>query len=459
MQSKIHIVWIRRDLRVSDHRPLALATTRGGKAVVCFVMDRQILQSLFADDRRVTFIQESLRQVDDVLRKHGSRLVVLFGDPTVEIPRLAQSLGAHSVTAGEDYEPYAKQRDATVEKTLRSLGIQFQLIKDQVVFSGSEIINQTGAPYRVFTPYKRAWLKRFLAEGAGVVAADARPDLDQLLRESAIGSKAPGLESLESYGFRSNTLVIEPGFRAANRVLGEFAQDKIQAYGDTRDLVAVQGTSSLSPHLRFGTLSIRTAVRACLAKPGRGSDTWLSELIWREFYQMILDRFPAVVDQAFQEKYRHIEWKGKPDHFEAWCAGQTGFPIIDAAMRHFNATGWMHNRLRMITASFLVKDLWIDWRKGEKYFADRLLDFDLASNNGGWQWCASTGADPQPYFRVFNPTLQAKKFDPDAAFIRSMLPERASESDKTIFEPKNPIVDHRTQSAGAVRMFSTDAQR
>lgn len=246
---------------------------------------------------------------------------------------------------------------------------------------------------------------------------------------------------------------IESGVGRAADLLQVF-KEKLSQYHDARDRVDWTGTSSLSPHFRFGTLSIREAVRFALERPGRGSDVWISELVWREFYQMILDRFPEVESQEFNPAYRGMKWPGKREHFEAWCEGRTGFPIVDAAMRHFNATGQMHNRLRMIAASFLVKDLWIDWREGERYFAQRLLDFDLAANNGGWQWCASTGADPQPYFRVFNPTLQAERFDPEGVFIKRMLPERRNlRTIKEVIQPINPIVDHATQSRGAPKLY------
>jgi deoxyribodipyrimidine photo-lyase len=444
------ICWLRRDLRLHDHRPLKEATSNGRQAIVCFVYDKNILSSLAPNDRRVTFIFESLEQIDQKLKKRGSRLVTLFGDPCEEIPKLAKKLNILNVFAGEDYEPYAKKRDALVKKKLLQFGANLEIIKDHVIFSGDEIVNLSNLPYKVFTPYKNNWLKKLKSKDF----EEAKPALNNLISEPELGSHGE-LLSLKDIGFKPEKLILKSGFTAGQTQLLSFKKN-IQNYSLNRDIIPKAGTSMISPHLRFGTISIREAVRLAIATDGEGSKVWLSELIWREFYHMILDQFPYVETEAFQSKYQKIKWPGSNKHFEAWCRGETGYPIVDAAMKYFNQTGWMHNRLRMITASFLVKDLLVDWRLGEKYFAKNLLDYDLASNNGGWQWCASTGVDAQPYFRVFNPTRQAEKFDPDGEFIKANIAERASESLKTIHLPKDPIVDHQEQSHRAVMLYSKE---
>jgi deoxyribodipyrimidine photo-lyase len=464
----IALCWLRRDLRLHDHRPLAEACA-GAAVVPVFIFDTTILDSLGRDDRRVTFIHRSLQELDGKLREHGSMLIVRHGDPVAEIPRLASELGAGAVYAGRDYEPAAKERDELVRRKLLEDGRALHLLKDHVVFDGDEVVTGEGNPFKVFTPYRNAWMLRLAAEGDAPIA-EWKPDLTRLAPASTIGRHARGW-SMRSLGFTARGNWLEPGEDAGRRRLKGFLE-RIEDYAALRDIPAADGTSGLSVHIRFGTVSARELLRAARDHGGEGAAAWTNELIWREFYQMILDRFPHVEHGAFRREYDAIAWPGSTAHFEAWCEGRTGYPIVDAAMRGFNATGWMHNRLRMVVASFLVKDLLIDWRWGERYFARHLLDYDMAANNGNWQWAASTGCDAQPYFRIFNPLSQSKRFDPDGAFIREHCPELRSFDERSIHWPAGtspdeqreagciigrdypePIVDHVTQRTLALELF------
>lgn len=462
------LCWIRRDLRLSDHTALAEATNQYEQVAVVFVFDTEILKFLEdCDDRRLVFIHRSLEELDQKLRAHGSMLIVRHGNPVHEIPKLASELGCEAVFTSKDYEPYARERDYGVDLRLRESGIAFTPLKDSVVFEGGEVLSQSGTPLRVYTPYGRAWRAKF---SPSLHADDRAPNLEHLIRASQL--KPFSFDwSLGVIGFQDNKLWLEAGEDAGRQRLNSFRVN-ISQYGEERDFPAKAGTSGISVHLRFGTVSARQAVRLALEVGTPGADKWLSELIWREFYQDILFHNPRVVTDTFQPQYNDLEYPGEEAWFEAWKAGQTGYPIIDAAMRCFNATGWMHNRLRMVVASFLTKDLLIDYRRGEAYFARYLLDFDLASNNGGWQWAASVGADPQPYFRIFNPYLQSIKFDPDGTFIRQWIPELALLYGKSIHCPSeatamelasagvtlgenypHPIVDHATQRDKAIALL------
>jgi deoxyribodipyrimidine photo-lyase len=462
------LCWIRRDLRLSDHTALAEATRQSAAVAVVFVFDAQILKGLARDDRRLTFIADSLAEIDRELHERGSALIVRHGDPVTEIPRLAAEMNVDAVFCNRDYEPYARTRDTAVAKALERGGVAFQAFKDQVILEEREVVSQAGSPYTVFTPYRNAWQARLTEADC----ADRRPQLDRLAPRAGIaGAVAPW--SLERIGFARAPLWLEPGAGAAERRRRAFLRH-LDRYHERRDFPSDRSaTSGLSAHLRFGTISVRALVRAALKRDSRGAETWLSELIWRDFYQMILACFPHVVRGAFRAEYDCIRWPGSKTHFECWCRGETGYPLVDAAMRHFNRTGWMHNRLRMVTASFLVKDLLVDWRLGEAYFARHLLDFDLAANNGGWQWSASTGCDAQPYFRIFNPVTQSRRFDPEGAFIRAELPELAGFTSRDIHWPAGvpearqaaagcrigrdyaaPIVDHALQRKLAVELFA-----
>jgi deoxyribodipyrimidine photo-lyase len=420
------LVWFRRDLRDHDHAALSAALAAAREVHCVFVFDTQILDALpNKADRRVHFIHASLRELDAALRQRGGGLIVRHGRASDEIPALARELGVATVFANRDYEPAAKQRDAAIASNLAASGIAFHDVKDQAIFDGGEVLTQAGRPFSVFTPYKNAWLKR-------LTATDwvAHPCAGRLA-----GSELASIPDLAEIGFAETdleTLGIRPGMSGARALWDDFRTGRIARYGALRDFPAVKGVSYLSVHLRFGTISVRELVRTAIECK---ADAWLGELIWRDFYFMILDHFPHVATRAFKPEYDAIAWEDWPEGFAAWCAGRTGYPLVDAAMRQINHSGWMHNRLRMVVASFLTKDLGIDWRHGEKYFAGQLNDFDLSANNGGWQWAASSGCDAQPYFRIFNPVTQSEKFDPEGKFIRRYVPELAGVSGKYIHAP------------------------
>lgn len=442
------LVWFRRDLRAVDNAALFDALRTARRVWCAFVFDRAILDPLPRADRRVEFIRESLVDLDRQLRAlgeaHGApgvRLVVRHGEAVAEIAGLAKSLGAQAVFANHDDDPYALSRDAAARDALGGLGIALHTAKDHVIFERGELLTGAGRPYTVFTPYKNAWLRKL--DASSVEARPVERHADALAAPpDAVGGEIP---SLERIGFRPTNLAelgIPTGSAGAEALRQEFAP-RIDAYDHARDFPAVRGSSGLSVHLRFGTLSIREAARAALDRMRRAPDApgaavWLSELCWRDFYQQILHHFPHVVGASFKPAYDRIAFDEGPAAdalFQAWCDGRTGYPLVDAAMAQINTTGWMHNRLRMVTASFLTKDLGIDWRRGEAYFAVHLNDYELASNNGGWQWAASSGCDAQPYFRIFNPVTQSEKFDARGDFIRQWLPALAKLPDASIHAP------------------------
>lgn len=396
------ICWIRRDLRLRDHAALTLATRSAEEVAVAFVFDRNILDALpDRDDRRVSFIHSSLQEVDNKLRKIGSKLVVLHGDPVAEIPELADRLGAEAVFAARDAEPYGRERDRAVQGALAEHGRAFETVKDTVVFEGAEMSDE---PHAAFEGH---WRERL------------RPEHDLTYHRAERDAMMLGRElldtdwSLQAIGFDPSGQVMTPGEDAARQRLGRFLP-KLQSYRQDRHRPAKEGTSGLSVDLRFGTISVRECVRAALASPTQGAEKWLTEFIWRDFYHADLYRHP-VLDYAPTSS-------GRPSHGVAWRQGRTGYPLVDAAMRCLVATGTMHNRLRMVVASFFVNDLLLDPAEGEAWFARNLLDFDLASNRGNWRWCAGAGA---PYRRALNPILQSQKFDPEGAFILRWLPEIA----------------------------------
>jgi deoxyribodipyrimidine photo-lyase len=428
------IMWMRRDLRIKDNHALLRALTHARRVYCVFVFDTDILDALEDKaDRRVEFIHESLVEVQRILSRHGSRLTVVHGCAREAIPALAVRLKATAVFANRDYEPGAVSRDNAVAAALAQRGIEFVTCKDQVIFEKDEVLTKDGRPFSVFTAYKNAWLKRLTHGDLQGFPSDKH--LDQL--EPAASMAPDKIPSLESLGFaRTNLkmLGIATGVTGAAALFDDFLV-RIERYHETRNFPAVKGPSYLSVHLRFGTISIRTLARAAWERGGYGAQTWLNELIWRDFYFMILHHHPRVVAHAFHPELDGLDFDNDPARFAAWCEGRTGYPLVDAAMRQLNKTGYMHNRLRMVTASFLVKDLHIDWRWGERYFARHLNDFDLAANNGGWQWAASTGCDAQPYFRIFNPVTQSEKFDADGKFIRRYVPELAPCNNKFIHAP------------------------
>ncbi|MBS0433984.1 MAG: deoxyribodipyrimidine photo-lyase [Proteobacteria bacterium] len=444
------LVWFRRDLRAHDHAALYHALRSARRVWCAFVFDRDILDPLLerglAADRRVEFIHASLAPLDEALaalgRSHGHegvRLLVRHGHAVAEIDRLARELHVQAVYANHDDEPAALQRDAQVRGLLARHGIALHTSKDHVIFERKEVLSAAGAPYSVFTPYRSAWLKKlepFFLEAYPVEkhAAALAPVPEGI---------ATAMPTLESLGFRRSNLhelKIPVGWPGARALLEDFLP-RMADYDRTRDFPAVKGPSYLSVHLRFGTCSIRTLAREAHARAGAGSEgarVWLSELVWRDFYHQILHHHPRVAGHAFKPEYDALHWehgKHAEQHFAAWCEGRTGYPLVDAAMRQLAQTGYMHNRLRMVVASFLTKDLGIDWRRGEQHFADHLNDFDLAANNGGWQWAASTGCDAQPWFRIFNPVTQSRRFDPQGRFIRRYVPELARLPDALLHAP------------------------
>jgi deoxyribodipyrimidine photo-lyase len=429
------LCWIRRDLRTQDHASLYHALKENSEVVVVFIFDSEILKNLDSQDPRLSFIMDSLSDIDLELKKYGSSLVVKFGNPVDLIPQLALDFKVQSVYTNRDYEPYAKKRDAAVEKILKKEKINFHTYKDHVIFEKHEILTKSRTLFKVFTPYKNEWLFQF--EKAETITTNFKPNFKNLKK---INFQFQNI--LKENGFSPKPSHLHGGEIAAKKLLKSFHK-KIDHYHETRDFPSQNGTSQLSPYIRFGNLSIREIIRMAKEKKTPGSSMFLSELIWRDFYQMILDAHPDVEKSSFKKQYDQIKWLGDDKNFKKWCAGLTGFPIVDAAMRCLNQTGLMPNRLRMVVASFLCKTLLIDWRKGEKYFAQKLLDFDLAANNGGWQWCSSSGCDAQPYFRIFNPTTQSEKFDPEGKFIKEWCPEYAQLNAKEIHLAKDPIVDYK----------------
>jgi deoxyribodipyrimidine photo-lyase len=428
------LVWFRRDLRSDDNTALCLALQQCRQVHCVFVFDNDILAPLPRADRRVEFIRAALLELDAELRALAGQpeagLIVRHGVATAEVPTLAHQLGVQAVFAAHDYEPQAIARDTVVRGQLASLGIALHTCKDHVVFEGREVLTKTGTPYGVFTPYQRAWLAR-LQEHLPPIQ-DPRPLAAALApRPAALRQPVPSLQDLGFEPTNLAALKIPTGASGGRQLFEDFFE-RMDQYHETRDFPAVKGPSYLSVHLRFGTVSIRKLVATAWQRSlagSRGASIWLSELVWREFYVQILANFPHVVGQAFMGEYDAIQWERGAQAqatFQAWCDGRTGYPLVDAAMLQLNQTGYMHNRLRMVAGSFLVKDLGIDWRWGERYFAEKLNDFDLAANNGGWQWVASSGCDAQPWFRIFNPVSQSEKFDPEGKFIRRYLPQLAS---------------------------------
>ncbi len=475
------LLWLRRDLRTHDNAALALALQRCDQLYCVFLLDSDILAPLPRKDRRVEFIRESLVELDQALRtlagRPGAGLIVLQGAAAQEIPALAQRLGASAVFSARDYEPQARQRDQQVAQALQAQGVAWEQVKDHVIYEERELLTQGAKPYSVFTPYLRAWLARLENDGL------ARPDTElpgQRLAERP-PQYASGVPTLADIGFQASNLQqlgIRCGMSGAMQLLEDFFP-RLTHYQEWRDFPAIKGPSYLGVHLRFGTISIRSLVRLALqqrAAGDAGAHTWLSELAWRDFYFQILANFAHVAEGAFKPAYDRIVWETGSHAdalFQAWCEGRTGYPLVDAAMLQLQQSGYMHNRLRMVTGSFLVKHLGLDWRRGAQFFAEHLNDFDLAANNGGWQWVSSSGCDAQPYFRIFNPVRQSQKFDPQGKFIRRYLPALKSLSDKDIHAPwlakpeqlRNaglalgqdyplPVVDHASARASTLQRYA-----
>lgn len=436
------LVWFRRDLRTHDNTALCAALQQCERVFCVFVFDTDILAPLPRQDRRVEFIRESLVELDTQLRalggQPGAGLIVLHGPATQEIPALARDLGVQAVFAGRDYEPQARARDDAVRQHLQVGGTALHLLKDHVVFEEREVLTQSARPYGVFTPYLHAWLARLLLQPVREQVPTHCERLDA--RPAPHDRPIPSLTDIGFVPSNLQTLRIPTGEAGAQSLLADFVA-RMDRYADSRNFPAVKGPSYLSIHLRFGTVSIRQLVGLAHARHlegDAGASTWLSELVWRDFYVQILANYPHVVDSSFKPEYDQIAWEDGPQAealYAAWCEGRTGYPIVDAAMAQLNESGYMHNRLRMVAGSFLVKHLGLDWRWGERYFAQTLNDFDLAANNGGWQWVSSSGCDAQPYFRIFNPLSQSEKFDADGKFIRRYLPQLAGLGPKAIHAP------------------------
>ncbi|MEX2584898.1 MAG: deoxyribodipyrimidine photo-lyase [Balneolaceae bacterium] len=430
MESKsLHIHWFRRDLRLKDHRGLLLGSRSGRPVLSLFIFDRTILEQLDDPaDRRVQFIWHQLNHMREQLESAGSALLVFHGHPSEVWKQVLERYPVGSVSVVRDYEPYARKRDRKVGELLNQYGIQLTGVKDQVIFEKSDVLSQAGEPYKVFTPYSKQWKQ----------SLNSRDMAEATVPDGLFYRVEPApFPSLESLGFRRETSGL------ADFPSSEIPEKIIRSYDQTREVPALEGTTRLGVHLRFGTLSIRTLVRYAL----RWNDIFLKELIWREFYQMVLWHHPESPDRAIKPAYDRIEWEENPDHFLAWCEGRTGYPMVDAGMRELNQTGFMHNRVRMITASFLTKHLMTDWRKGERYFAARLLDYEMASNVGGWQWAAGSGHDAAPWFRIFNPTLQQKRYDPEGHYIRTWIPEFGTSA------YPEPIVEHKLARKRALSRY------
>ena len=424
---KISIFWFRRDLRLKDNHGLFQALESGKKVLPIFIFDEDILDLLEnKSDKRVDFIVQALQTLNSFLKSKNKGIKIFKGKPLEIYKKLTENYEIEAVYSNEDYEPYAIKRDQEIADFLASKNIAFHQFKDQVIFHKDEIVKADKKPYTVYTPYSKLWLNEF--QKVDLQGFPSEKKLDNLL-------EIPFEElKIEDIGFQKTDLTFE---------IPEADLHIIKTYEETRNFPAVKGTTQLGVHLRFGTISVRK-----LAKIAKENNlTFLKELIWREFFMQILYHFPKVVNHSFKSKYDAIPWENNPEFLEKWKAGKTGFPIVDAGMRELNATGFMHNRVRMITASFLIKHLLTDWRIGEAYFAEKLMDYDLSANNGNWQWCASSGCDAAPYFRIFNPDEQQKKFDPDFKYIKKWIPEFG-----TKYYPK-PIVEHKKAREKVLKVY------
>ena len=424
---KISIFWFRRDLRLKDNHGLYQALESGKKVLPIFIFDEDILDLLEnKSDKRVDFIVHALQTLNSFLKSKNKGIKIFKGKPLEIYKKLTENYEIEAVYCNEDYEPYAIKRDQEIADFLASKNINFHQFKDQVIFHKDEIVKADKKPYTVYTPYSKLWLIEF--QKVDLQGFPSEKKLDNLL-------EIPFEEfKIEEIGFQKTDLAFE---------IPEADLHIIKTYEETRNFPAVKGTTQLGVHLRFGTISVRK-----LAKIAKENNlTFLKELIWREFFMQILYHFPKVVNHSFKSKYDAIPWENNPEFLEKWKAGKTGFPIVDAGMRELNATGFMHNRVRMITASFLIKHLLTDWRIGEAYFAEKLMDYDLSANNGNWQWCASSGCDAAPYFRIFNPEEQQKKFDPDFKYIKKWIPEFG-----TKYYPK-PIVEHKKAREKVLKVY------
>lgn len=422
--SKINIFWFRRDLRLNDNTGLNEALKTDRKVVPVFIFDTEILDKLEnKEDKRLDYIHQSLDLINNQLKEHNTCLTTYHGKPLEIFKKIIGEFDIETVFYNRDYEPYARKRDQEVSELLEENNIDFKDYKDQVIFEKDEVVKDDGLPYTVYTPYSKKW--------------------KQLLKKSEIKTSSPNYKSFQTKKFKEIHSLEDIGFKKTdyNFVKHVLNKKKIESYDKNRDFPALDDTTRLGITLRFGTIS----VRKCVKYAAEHNEIWLNELIWREFFMQILYHFPKVTTKCFKEKYENIEWRNNEKEFQLWCEGKTGYPIVDAGMRQLNETGFMHNRVRMITASFLTKHLLIDWRWGEAYFAEKLLDYELSSNNGNWQWAAGCGCDAAPYFRIFNPYEQTKKFDKDQKYIKTWL----SEKDINI----SPIVEHKSARERALATY------
>lgn len=429
MENKPALFWHRRDLRINDNHGLFKALTSGNKIIPIFIFDTTILSKLKAEDQRVIFIHQQIEKLKSEYQSFGSDLLVYYGNPIELIPEITKEFSAQKVFTNRDYEPLAIQRDTEIFELLNALSIEFIGSKDHVIFEKNEVVKDDGKPYTVFTPYSRKWKATLTSQH--LASFDTRNHVSSLQlfnhKTPLISLNEMGFDGIETVEFPKNTV----------------QEQIIEKYSEQRDFPAIKGTSRLGLHLRFGTISIREL--ATYAK--NTNETYLNELIWRDFYQMIIYHFPHSAENSFRPIYDKIPWNNDEKLFKAWCEGKTGYPMVDAGMRELNATGHMHNRVRMVVASFLTKHLLIDWRWGASYFAEKLLDFELASNSGGWQWAAGSGCDAAPYFRIFNPALQLDKFDKKLIYVKRWVPEYGTA------QYVKPIVEHSVVTKRTIAVF------
>ncbi len=421
-KTKVSIFWFRRDLRIKDNHGLFKALESGYRVLPIFIFDTNIIEELKPDDTRISFIYECITRLNNNLKTKSSGIYVIKDTPENAWKQILNTYEVKEVYFNEDYEPYAINRDKQIEKLLTDLGIHVNICKDQVIFAKDDVLKADQTPYTIYTPYKNKWIQQF-------------KDITLTHFEA---------ETMTNFYKQSFTLpsLLEIGFQQSNIKVPEYNLDNLDTYAVVRDIPAINKTTHLSPHLRFGTVSIRQIMKKSL-----NHQPFLNELIWREFFMQILYHFPMVVDSNFRRKYDGVQWRNNEKEFEKWKKGETGYPMVDAGMRELNATGYMHNRVRMITAGFLCKHLLIDWRWGEAYFAEKLLDYELASNNGNWQWTAGTGCDAAPYFRVFNPTTQLKKFDKDLIYVKKWVPEFGTK------DYPAPMVEHKMARERAITTY------
>ena len=432
MADQVNIFWFRRDLRLDDNVGFYKALHGAHPVMPIFIFDSNILEELPEDDARVTFIYDTLQEMRNELQNHGSSLAMFHGSPKQVFEQILKDFTVANVITNHDYEPYAKERDEEISTLLKKNDVGFYTFKDQVIFEKDEIVKDDGDPYVVYTPYMKKWKQQFKDNGSDVTIMYTSQHMDALVQHSRL----PNL-SLGDIGFKRSKIVI-PEY--------DVTPTTIHEYEETRNFPAQQGTSRLGPHLRFGTVSVRKILKKAIAQK---NETFWEELIWREFFMQILWHFPKTVNNAFRKKYDNVPWRKSKKDFELWKEGKTGYPMVDAGMRQLNATGYMHNRVRMVVASFLCKHLLLDWRWGEAYFAEKLLDYELSSNVGNWQWAAGSGVDAAPYFRIFNPASQLEKFDKDEKYVTEWIPEYGTD------DYPDKMVDHKEARERALSTYKS----